>query len=1057
VSSPPEKRRTAGRVELSRYDPLDFFVLRAPLLSVDFYRELEPDLMGSQHQCASLASRGDIRRALAASSLTLLDAVSHSHRDESRRRKVHSKLLRYLIRMSSRPTPFGLFAGVALGQWGNETDVQLSAETRRQRTRPDMAWLLNVVTQLESVPAIRRHLSFVANPSALIRAGRIFLAERISRNEADPPPGVSIRATEVARRALLAARDPLPYETLVAFLLESTPNATAVKVETLLTSLWEQTLLLTNLRPPLTGESPCRYVIDRLSEIPAAAEIRANLESILESVTALDASSDGAGVDQYVAMVNRAAAIAPLEQSPFQIDTAVGLAHARISKLVADETARAAELLLRMSPLPRGPAYLAAYRRAFEHRYGLHREVPVLELLDQNFGLGPPDSNGSQPPSTGKARAQNRVLVELALSALRERKTKIALSEDVVQRLETSQLRRDCLPPSLELFVSVAAASAKALDEGDFLVVVGPNVGSSSAGRNLGRFADMLDGAYDAIRRAARREEAHAPKKIWAELAYQPRFFRRGNVSIRPNVRAHEIPLGVSLGGEGACQVPLDELVVGIRGDRFYLRWPAADRDVVITAGHMLNHLRAPTLCRFFSELSRDGNSQLAGFNWGSASTFPFLPRVQVGRIVLALAQWRLGHDSAGHLSAHDAKAFSEALIGWREDWQVPRHVYLCSGDSRLLLDLSAEAQSEQLRHAILGLGGDGFVLLSEVLPGLDQTWVRDSNNQRFMTELVVPLALRLNESAAAQPALELGRRPDHTWVPPGCHAKAASATTHVRALGSDWLFAKLYCGRGLEDDLIADHIRTLAERVLRSGMADAWFFLRYGDPERHVRVRFRGKPDQLLRELLPEICSWVSELIETGLCRRFVLDTYEREIERFGGPSGTALAETVFAADSQVVINLLHLVQSKSTTLDRTTLAVLTVDTLLEGLGLDASARRDWCWTQVQSRREASREYRERGNELRLLLGTPDRLRLERGGSAVARNLAQLRTCVAEVTRQFIELETCGVLSRPLDDIVQGLIHLHLNRLLGADRLLERRILGLLWRLREGLLRAPL
>jgi thiopeptide-type bacteriocin biosynthesis protein len=150
-------------------------------------------------------------------------------------------------------------------------------------------------------------------------------------------------------------------------------------------------------------------------------------------------------------------------------------------------------------------------------------------------------------------------------------------------------------------------------------------------------------------------------------------------------------------------------------------------------------------------------------------------------------------------------------------------------------------------------------------------------------------------------------------------------------------------------------------------------------------------------------------------------------------------------------------LVQSKSTTLDRTTLAVLTVDTLLEGLGLDARARRDWCWTQVQSRREASREYRERGNELRPLLGTPDRLRLERGGSAVARNLDQLRTCVAEVTRQFIELETCGVLSRPLDDIVQSLIHLHLNRLLGADRLLERRILGLLWRLREGLLRAPL
>src|SRR5262249_40031592 len=232
-----------------------------------------------------------------------------------------------------------------------------------------------------------------------------------------------------------------------------------------------------------------------------------------------------------------------------------------------------------------------------------------------------------------------------------------------------------------------------------------------------------------------------------------------------------------------------------------------------------------------------------------------------------------------GLFSAHDANAFSKALIGWREDWQVPRHVYLCSGDNRLLIDLSAVAQSEQLRHAILGLRGDGVVLLSEVLPGLDQSWVRDSNNQCFMTELVVPLALRLDESADAQPANGLSRRPDRAGGLPRRHVKAASATTHLRALGSDWLFAKLYCGRDLEDDLIADHIRRLAERVLRSRMADAWFFLRYGDPERHVRVRFRGKPDQLLRELLPEICSWASELIETGLCQRFVLDTYEREI----------------------------------------------------------------------------------------------------------------------------------------------------------------------------------
>ena len=57
---------------------------------------------------------------------------------------------------------------------------------------------------------------------------------------------------------------------------------------------------------------------------------------------------------------------------------------------VGMEAARAAELLLRMTPYPSGLSHLAAYRRAFVSRYGLDREVALLELLDPNCGLGSP-------------------------------------------------------------------------------------------------------------------------------------------------------------------------------------------------------------------------------------------------------------------------------------------------------------------------------------------------------------------------------------------------------------------------------------------------------------------------------------------------------------------------------------------------------------------------------------------------------------------------------------------------------------------------------------------
>src|SRR5262249_46206428 len=53
-------------------------------------------------------------------------------------------------------------------------------------------------------------------------------------------------------------------------------------------------------------------------------------------------------------------------------------------------------------------------------------------------------------------------------------------------------------------------------------------------------------------------------------------------------------------------------------------------------------------------------------------------------------------------------------------------------------------------------------------------------------------------------------------------------------APGSEWTYAKLYCGRAAADRLLAEQIAPLA------GIADQWFFIRYEDPDFHLRVRFR-------------------------------------------------------------------------------------------------------------------------------------------------------------------------------------------------------------------------
>jgi hypothetical protein len=134
------------------YEPLDFVLVRAPLLPVEAYLGLsaQPGQDGETDGPGTLTpwpagarALGDprIRRALAVGSQALLAAVEraeHSKLSPRDAARLNAKLLRYLVRMSTRPTPFGLFAGVALGRWGPSTDLSIE-KTAAHATRYGLA------------------------------------------------------------------------------------------------------------------------------------------------------------------------------------------------------------------------------------------------------------------------------------------------------------------------------------------------------------------------------------------------------------------------------------------------------------------------------------------------------------------------------------------------------------------------------------------------------------------------------------------------------------------------------------------------------------------------------------------------------------------------------------------------------------------------------------------------------------------------------------------------------------------------------------------------------
>jgi thiopeptide-type bacteriocin biosynthesis protein len=834
--------------------------------------------------------------------------------------------------------------------------------------------------------------------------------------------------------------------------LLTTPGATPEKVDRVIDELLQQTLLISDLRPPLTTHSPARYVVERLGSMSASSARQAYqlLDRVLEEMRAWDELPMTDRTDRYRDLVSQLNSAQTAQiNPPLQVDTALRLTGRQINREVAIEAARAAELLLRLSPWPPSLATLSGYRRSFESRYGLEREVPLLELLDPGFGLGPPDGHPWQGGGIGQQKGMQRqqALRDIALGALRDRRLVVDLDPDTIAKLETWSPEPSSAPPSLDVSVFVLAPSRQAIDAGHFLVVVGPNLGAPAAGRNLGRFADLCGAeAEAALQSAARAETAHRPRHLVAESVYMPRRLRSANVAIRPAIREYEVVSGTMPGVPPDRMIPLGELVVGVRDGRFYVRWPAAGAEVVVCAGHMLNYRQAPAVLRFLEDVGRDGLVQMSAFDWGPAAGFPFLPRIQAGRIVLASAQWRVDVEmSARELPPEPSAAFLEKLLGWRAHWAVPRHVYLSVGDNRLLLDLEAPDQAELLRSELSQLKASGSVVLQEPLPGPEHAWAPGTGGGR-LTELVVPVVL--GQAASESPD---GSAPAPRALQP------APLSTRMRPPGSEWLFLKLYCPRALDEDLIAGPLRAFCDAIVPAGLAEDWFFVRYSDPDPHLRVRFRGGADRMLRHTLPEVCAWASDLMTDGWCQRFGFDSYDREVERYGGAEGMEVAEAIFGADSRAVAEVLHLYAQRLLTLDRTTLAVLSFDDLLAGLGLGERERFHWYREQVAATAENAKEYRGRQATIRPLLGDPEQLGQQPGGELLAVALTARRVELASAASRLDRLQYEGRLQQPKSLLCRSYLHLHHNRLLGGGPPHEDLILGLLRRAREGLDKAPI
>lgn len=118
-----------------------------------------------------------------------------------------------------------------------------------------------------------------------------------------------------------------------------------------------------------------------------------------------------------------------------------------------------------------------------------------------------------------------------------------------------------------------------------------------------------------------------------------------------------------------------------------------------------------------------------------------------------------------------------------------------------------------------------------------------------------------------------------------------------------EWIYYKFYGGPNVCQKLLITQIHDLVRYFLSNNVIDLFFFIRYSDPDYHLRVRLHLKDKDYVGRVIEKINSRIRPLMQIGTLNYAVLDTYKREFVRYGEPT-MCFAESLFFLDSIFVIN---------------------------------------------------------------------------------------------------------------------------------------------------------
>jgi thiopeptide-type bacteriocin biosynthesis protein len=772
---------------------------------------------------------------------------------------------KYLARMSNRATPFGLFAGCSALQWDVSPQLILSHGFKRGITLDaavnEKLAALSEINNTAATYALNntiylqgKQYKFIAYQ--LVEGERVYEIIGLAHNEVIAHLVNSMQKTAQSCKEIALLLGDFDPEESMAFI-----------------SQLIQIQFLTYTGKPGIGLQFPDYLLQ-----PWPAAMQSELQSItaiLEKIADIN-GADKAVVDDYLQVeLNLKKLLGESPNNCFHVTRVNYLREARIQNSLQAKLLRGIKLLNNLTdfePLKR----LKQFKAQFLQRHQ-GRSIPLLAAFDPDSGIeygqwhnketllteGLSANLNRQVEQAPYTETNLKLLKVLTLANVSGNHT-FTLPEDFVQEKALTGLPHN-LAAIFQLFN----------DDQVYLELV-PGTGSLGL---LARFADTSAEIKQLTKAMANEEMLTNPDAIYAEIIHLPEE-RSANVMSHPQFWSHELQYVDR--ANGTQIINLANIEVSLQNGLFKLFSKTKQQEIIPKLSSAYNYNRSQhPIYTFLCDIQHQTGPGGLSFNWGRlAKDFVFFPRVDTTfGLILHRATWKF---NTANLSVITKKTSSErqrldAFEQFILEWKIPSKFFVVNGDNELLIDvenaLSVDIFLKEAAKTVKEL------ILKECLHNDMVPALQDEAGNRYAHQFVAPLfavtevkktSYRLNDS---------------------------TITRHYFP-GSEWLYIKIFLNENTAQQVLIALFKLLDKNT---GIIDyrKWFFIRYYEHGHHIRLRILLHTADDFQQAYFLVKHVLDPFILHQQISNIQLDTYEREIERYGAEQ-MELAESLFDIDSR-------------------------------------------------------------------------------------------------------------------------------------------------------------